>query len=52
ALLSLKEYFEDSSSDIFKEKLRSVLKHELENENRGLAEKFELIEKGARDLHK
>jgi 2-iminoacetate synthase len=51
ALLSLKEYIEDSASEDVKEKLERVLKEELPKNSSGLSDKFRLIEKGERDIH-
>jgi len=51
ALLSLKEYIEDSASEDVKEKLEKALKKEMPQNSTGLSDKFELIEKGERDIH-
>ncbi len=51
ALLSLKEYVEDSASGEVKEQLEKLLKEELEKNIIGLADKFRAIENGERDLH-
>ena len=51
ALLSLKEYIEDSASDDVKEKLERVLKEELPENSNGISDKLRLIEEGERDIH-
>jgi 2-iminoacetate synthase len=51
ALLSLKEYIEDSASEDVKEKLEMVLKAEIPKNSTGLSDKFRLIEEGERDIH-
>ena len=51
ALLSLKEYVEDSATGEVKEQLEKLLKEELEKNIIGLADKFKAIENGERDLH-
>jgi len=51
ALLSLKEYMEDSASDELKEHLGKILKEEISKSRNGLSEKMKLIEKGKRDIH-
>jgi 2-iminoacetate synthase len=51
ALLSLKEYVEDSASGKVKEQLEKILNEELVKSRNGIAEKFRLIEKGKRDIH-
>ncbi len=51
ALLSLKEFVEDCSSDDLKKQLRKILDKELAINSNGLSEKFKLIESGKRDIH-
>lgn len=51
ALLSLKEYIEDSASDDVKEKLERAIKEEIPKNSNGLSDKMKLIEKGERDIH-
>ncbi|RJQ52393.1 MAG: [FeFe] hydrogenase H-cluster radical SAM maturase HydG [Nitrospiraceae bacterium] len=51
ALLSLKEYAEDSASGEVKEQLKQMLGREIKRSSNGLAEKFKLIEEGKRDVH-
>jgi 2-iminoacetate synthase len=51
ALLSLKEYAEDSASDEVKQKLFKILEKETSKCSNGLADKIRQIEKGKRDIH-
>ena len=51
ALLSLKEYVEDSATGEVKDQLEKLLKEELTKNSNGLADKFKAIEKGERDVH-
>ncbi len=51
ALLSLKEYAEDSASDEVKQKLFKILEKEISKCSNGLADKIRQIEKGKRDIH-
>ena len=51
ALLSLKEYIEDSASEDAKEKLEKVISEEMPENSSGLSDKLRLIEKGERDIH-
>lgn len=51
ALLSLKEYIEDSAYGSAKELLIKILNDEMMKSTNGLSEKIKLIEKGKRDVH-
>ena len=51
ALLSLKEYIEDSASEDVKKELEKALNKEIPENSTGLLDKFKLIEKGERDIH-
>ncbi len=51
ALLSLKEYVEDSSSGDVKQQLVKILEKELSKSSNGLIDKLKQIEEGKRDLH-
>ena len=51
ALLSLKEYIEDSAPHEIKQQLRKVLERELAYNSNGLIDKFRMIEEGKRDIH-
>lgn len=52
ALLSLKEYIEDSAPENIKEELIKRLEQESAKSTNGLIEKFKLIEEGKRDVHR
>jgi 2-iminoacetate synthase len=51
ALLSLKEYIEESASGGLKLELLKVLEEELAKSSNGMADKIRLIEEGRRDIH-
>jgi 2-iminoacetate synthase len=51
ALLSLKEYIEESASGGLKLELLKVLEEELTKSSNGMADKIRLIEEGRRDIH-
>ncbi len=51
ALLSLKEYIEDSASGDVKEQLEKILEEEIAKNTNGISAKMELIESGKRDIH-
>ena len=51
ALLSLKEYIEDSASEDVKKELEKALNKEIPENSTCLSDKFRLIEKGERDIH-
>jgi 2-iminoacetate synthase len=51
ALLSLKEYIEDSASGSLKLELLKVLEEELAKSSNGMADRIRLIEEGRRDIH-
>jgi 2-iminoacetate synthase len=51
ALLSLKEYIEDTASDDVKEILERIIVEELPKNSNGLSDKLRLIKEGKRDIH-
>ncbi len=51
ALLSLKEYIEDSAPDHLKKQLKELLKKEIAVSSNGLVAKIKAIEEGERDVH-